>query len=142
MVYIDKSPFYRQAIAFMSDHDLRTLAPGRHVIDGDNLWVNIDESDLRPLSQARYEAHEKYIDLQVPLTAPEQYGVCPRSACLQPDGVYDAEHDIIFFADPVEPSAVRLLQPGEIIVFTPDEAHAPLIGSGRIRKAIFKIRVV
>ncbi len=29
---------------------------------------------------------------------------------------------------------------GETITFAPDTAHAPLIGNGRIKKAIFKIK--
>ena len=51
----------------------------------------------------------------------------------------DAVKDIIFFDDAI-PATVSAM-PGEQIVFEPDTAHAPLIGNGTIRKAIFKIKV-
>lgn len=38
------------------------------------------------------------------------------------------------------PAVTPMLGPGELIVFTPETAHAPMIGSGEQRKAVFKIK--
>jgi beta-galactosidase beta subunit len=51
----------------------------------------------------------------------------------------DSVKDILFFDDAIEETVT--VEAGEMIVFKPDTAHAPLIGSGPIRKAIFKVSV-
>jgi len=124
----------------MEENDLNALEPGKHVIDGDNLWVNIVDSNLKTPEIARLEAHDSYIDIQIPLSAPETFGITPREDCKEPDGEFNKEKDIIFFRDKVGETVT--LQPGESIIFGPDMAHAPLIGEGSIHKAIFKAKVV
>ena len=134
------NPFYAKAMEFLQDTDLFDLAPGKHVIDGDNLWVNIVDSKLKTPQEARLEVHDKYIDIQIPLSKEETFGIKPRSACTSPVGEMDPVKDILFFADPVEDTVT--VKAGEVITFEPDTAHAPLIGEGTIHKAIFKVRVV
>jgi len=136
---MEHNPYYNTALEFLRDGKLEGLPVGTHVIDGDNLWVNIVETTLRPVSEARLEAHEKHIDLQVPLSGNEYFGVKPRKKCGEAKDI-NVGNDIMFFDDPITETV--LVKAGETITFTPDTAHAPLIGSGHIRKAIFKIKVV
>ena len=133
------NPHYRRAQEFIAENDLAGLGAGTHVIDEGNLWVNIVDASLRPAEKALLEAHNEFIDIQIPLSCPETYGVKPRSECVLPKGEFDAVKDIIFFDDAI-PATVSA-RPGEQIVFEPDTAHAPLIGEGPIHKAIFKVRV-
>ena len=135
-----QNPYYVKALEFIKDTDLNSLENGRHVIDGDNLYVNIVDSDMKSLGQARLEVHDRYIDIQVPLSKPETFGVTPRSECREPDGEMNTEKDILFFKDPVEET--KTIAPGEAVTFAPDTAHAPLIGEGKIHKAIFKVKVI
>ena len=134
------NPFYAKAMEFLQDTDLFDLEPGKHVIDGDNLWVNIVDSKLKTPQEAKLEVHDKYIDIQIPLSKEETFGVKPRSECTQPVGEMDPVKDILFFADPVEETVT--VKAGGVITFEPDTAHAPLIGEGTIHKAIFKVKVV
>lgn len=138
-IYYDKNPFVQMAFDFIEAHDLNQLPVGTHVIDGKNLWVNIVDTDLKPKKAARLEAHAKYIDVQVPLSRKETFGVKPVAECTQPVGEMDPEKDILFYDDPIEKTVV--VEPGTPIIFGPDTAHAPLIGRGRIHKAIFKAKV-
>lgn len=131
--------YYEEAMRFMMENDLNAMENGKHVIDGDNLWVNIVENDLRALEDAKLEAHDKYIDIQIPLSGPETFGVKDRSECCKPIGEMDRKNDIIFFDDEIE--EVLEAGVGQVVTFEPCDAHAPLIGEGRIRKAIFKVRV-
>lgn len=135
----DLNPNVQKALEFMKTTDLNQLPAGKHVIDGDNLWVNIVDSDLKSSSAARLEAHAQYIDVQIPLSGPETFGIKPVAECTSPDGEMNLEKDILFYKDPVEETVT--VQPGEAVIFGPDTAHAPLIGEGRIHKAIFKARV-
>jgi biofilm protein TabA len=137
---LSKNPYYVQAMDYIKSHDLNELATGHHQIDGEDLYVNIVDSQMKTLEQARYEVHNKYIDIQIPLSKGETFGVKPRSVCKEPAGDFDEVKDIMFFKDPVDQTVN--VAAGEIIVFAPDTAHAPLIGEGTIHKAIFKVKVV
>lgn len=136
---ISSNPYYQRALEYIQQNNLNALSCGRHIIDGDNLCVNIVDSELSPSSEAKFEVHNQYIDIQIPLSAPESYGVKSRSECQQPIGEFNEDDDYILFEDEITTIATR--QPGEMIVFTPDDAHAPLIGEGLIHKAIFKVKV-
>ena len=140
MARLVDNPFYRKALEFIAGNDLQALSNGKHVIDEGNLWVNIVETNLRPVEQAKLEVHDEFIDIQIPFTCSESYGIKARLACDLPVGGMDRENDIMFFDDPIE--TVITKAPGQITIFEPDIAHAPLIGEGVMRKAIFKVRVV
>lgn len=136
---IERNPYYIEAMDFIRTHDLSLLAAGRYAIDGDNLYLNIVDAQMRPSVEARLEVHDRYIDVQVPLSCQETFGIKSRAECTEPDGSMDTEKDIMFFNDVID-TFVKV-RPGEVMVFPPDTAHAPLIGEGHIRKAIFKVRV-
>lgn len=137
---LDNNPHYLEAVKFIEENDLSALEPGKHVINGDNLWVNIIDTPLKTPEQARLEVHDAYIDIQVPISGAEGFGLKPRRECTEPDGEYDAGKDILFYKD--KDWTQVTLEPGQAITICPDTAHAPMIGEGAIRKAIFKVRVV
>lgn len=134
------NPYYAEAIEYINTHDLNALEPGKHLIDGENLFVNIVDSNMKTPQQARLEVHDRYIDIQVPLSKEETFGVAPRSSCKEPDGEMNIEKDILFYRDPVTETITAA--PREVVTFAPETAHAPLIGEGTIHKAIFKVKVV
>ena len=136
---LDNNPYYLAAVKYIEEHDLSELEPGKHLIDGEDLFVNIVDAQLKTPEQARLEVHDRYIDIQVPLSGPESFGVKPRRECREPDGEFDPERDILFYKD--KDWTTVTLQVGEAITFDPDTAHAPLIGEGTIHKAIFKVKV-
>lgn len=136
---LDDNKYYQEALQFIADNDLDELEPGKHVIDGDNLYVNIVDAKLKTPDEARLEAHDKYIDIQVPLSQAESFGVKPRRECTEPDGEYSEDNDIIFFKD--RDWTTVTVELGQAITFDPDTAHAPLLGEGETHKAIFKVRV-
>lgn len=62
-----------------------------------------------------------------------------RSRCQRLQDQYDVEKDIEFFGD-VPDNYVSLL-PGEFVVFFPDDALAPLIGTDVVHKVVIKVPV-
>lgn len=132
--------YYREAMEIIASGKLAEMETGKHIIDGDNLFVNICDSEMKTPAQARFEAHKKYIDIQVPLSGPESFGIMPVEQCRQQDGEFNNEKDIVFYKDSVEANTIYTAQPGQAVVFTPADAHAPLIGQGTIHKAIFKVK--
>ncbi len=137
---LEENPYYIKAQEFIKNNDLTALEDGKHVLDGTNLYINVKEYDLKTPDQAVFEVHDEYYDIQVPLTAPEGFGLCPREELKQPQGEFNREKDVQKFTDPV--TKIVTVQPGEQITFEPHEGHAPLIGEGKCRVAIFKVKIV
>ena len=137
---IEENPYYQKAIDFIKNSDLNKLPIGKTVIGEENLWVNIMDADLRTIEDAKFEVHNRYIDIQIPLSSSEQFGVKPRKECTQPIGEFDKVSDYLLYEDAI--IDVHFVDAGEMIVFDTDTAHAPLIGEGRIHKAIFKVRAI
>jgi len=130
-------PGFARAFAFLSSTNLSTLAPGRHEIDGDRIFVLIDHSEGRGNDGARLEAHRRYVDIQYTIEGQEEIGFAPIATCRKPAGPYDEVKDIIFFDD--RPMTWLAVPPGQFAVFFPHDAHAPLAGTGRLKKAIVKV---
>ena len=52
---------------YILQHDFSRLMAGRITLDGDDLFINLDEVELKPKEEQRLEFHKGYIDVQVPL---------------------------------------------------------------------------
>lgn len=135
--YLALHPGFRRAFEFLARRDLRQLAPGRHPIDGDRLYVSIDRKAGKGRDGARLEAHRRYIDIQFTIGGAEEIGWLPIHACQRPADAFDDARDIGFYDDP--PETWLVVPPGRFAIFFPDDAHAPLAGHGEILKAIVKI---
>ena len=93
---LQDNPYYQLALQYIQQTNLSQLPSGKHVIDGENLWVNITDSPLRTAAEARFEVHNRYVDIQIPLSGAEQYGIRPRSLCTRPIGDFNAQDDLVF----------------------------------------------
>lgn len=131
-------PLFLRAFEFLDRTDLRALAPGRHEIDGDDLFVSVDHADGRGHAGARLEAHRRYIDIQVTAEGQEEIGWRPLRDCRSP-GAFDDGRDIGFFDD--LPASWFAVPPGRFAIFFPEDAHAPRAASGAVKKIIVKVRV-
>ena len=107
-------PHFDRALTFFARTDLASLPAGRHVLDGERLYISIDQKEGRGREGARLEAHRKYIDIQFTIEGDEEIGWMPTSGCMRPIGLFDAARDILFYEDrpttwvssPTSPSAV------------------------------------
>ena len=68
----------------------------------------------------------------------EEFGWSPRSAVASPRAEFDVEKDIQFFED--EPQTFYTVREGQFTILMPQDAHAPMLGEGHVRKLIFKVR--
>ena len=137
--YTALHPLFAKAFEFLTSQDLGALEPGKHPIDGDNMWANIMHAPLKDLQTANMEVHDKYIDIQVVIKGKETHGWIARSACKNPRGEMNTEKDVLFFDDTA--TTYVTLYDGEFAIFFPEDGHQPMIGEGEIRKCIIKVRV-
>lgn len=137
--YARLHPLFAKAFAFLRENDLALLSPGRHAIDGDQLYASVDEKPGRGRSGARLESHRQYIDIQVAVSGQEEIGWKRTAQCREVTEPFLPDNDIAFYGD--DPVTWLALPPGHFTIFWPEDAHAPLAGEGALRKVIVKIAV-
>ena len=135
--YATLHPAFEQAFRFLAQGDLNTLAPGRYELDGANLYANVEQTEGRGKETARLEAHREYIDIQFVLSGVEIIGWKACMDCAEDKQGYDMERDIEFFTD--KPDVWLQVNPGQFVILFPEDAHAPLAGTGSVAKVVVKV---
>lgn len=139
--YLGRHPRFAAAFEFLRRPDLFELAPGRYEIlpDGE-CWASVETPTLRHAEDAQFEAHGRYIDIQVPFSRAETIvlGTTPQSVL---DAAFRDGKDIVFFDTPAERELE--MRPGEFAILFPGEcAHKPCVVRGTpepIRKMVIKV---
>jgi biofilm protein TabA len=137
--YAALHPLFPRVFDYIRNTNLHTLAPGQHPINGDDLFAIVEHMPGHTRAEAKLEAHRRYIDIQLVLDGIDEMGWKPLADCHNPIGDYSAEMDIRFFHD--EPASWIATPPYAFCIFFPEDAHAPLVGTGNICKVVFKIPV-
>ncbi|HEX5679525.1 MAG TPA: YhcH/YjgK/YiaL family protein, partial [Desulfobacterales bacterium] len=138
-LYEHLSPRIKRAFDYLRRTDLASLSPGRHDIDGDRLYVMLSQYETKPKPQGNWEAHRRYIDLQVVLQGTEQIGYSHVSR-LTP-GAYAADRDFVPLAGDGD---FLTIAAGEFMLLFPEDGHMPGIAVGAphpVTKAVFKIEI-
>lgn len=138
-LYYSLSPRIKQVFDWLAQTDVAALSVGRHNIDGDNLFVNVMDVALKPQSEAALEVHNRYLDIQVMVGTEESYGWSERCDCHSPREEFNTERDVQFFTD--KPQMFFTLNERQFAIFFPEDAHAPMLGEGSVRKLIFKLLI-
>jgi biofilm protein TabA len=125
-----------EALNFLTSTDLAALPEGKHTIDGERLFAVVQRFQGRPMSDARWEYHEKYLDLQFVVKGDEVMGYAPWDGSLPVEMAYDAAKD----AGLVKASGVMMpISSGMFAVFAPRELHAPSLAANPAAPDIFKV---
>ena len=132
-------PLFAHAFDYLRSTDLLALAPGKHDVQGEELFAIVEHCAGRTRAEAKLESHRRYIDIQLVLEGVDEMGWRPLAECTQPIGEFDAARDIRFYDD--VPTTWVATPAGSFCLFFPDDAHAPLVSDGMIRKVIMKIAV-
>jgi len=140
--YLSFSPRFAAAFAFLQNVPAN-IPLGRHDIDGDNCFALVQTYTSKPLTQAKFEAHKKYLDIQFIQSGRETLLWAPLAACTQITEPYLEEKDVMFFALPAAMTQINL-RAGEFAIFSPTDGHAPGVeygGAVEVRKIVIKVRV-
>ena len=123
-------PLFKKAFDFLKSTDFSTKEAGK---------ISIAEPVGKSKDAAKMETHNKYIDIQMPLTTTETMGWKATKELKKITQPYNEEKDITFFAD--TPTTYIQVQPGEFAIFFPEDGHAPGIAEGNFKKVIVKVRI-
>lgn len=141
-LYRGLSPELDRAFTFLSELDPEALSPGRVEIDGDVIYANCFDNTTASPEGALYEAHNRYIDIHLPLSGCERLYYADRSA-LESVIPYDADGDCEMLSG--NAADFCTLDPSHFCVTFPEDAHLP----GRAvaeqipyRKLVVKVQIL
>ena len=129
------------ALAWLQRTDLDALPLGKHIIDGDELFVIIQEYNTLDTEHEKMEAHKKYIDVQYMILGEELVGLAFYNG-QQPGKAYSEEDDYMLFDE--APSYFAKLSAGSFMIFYPTDLHMPCIKVGEsaiVKKAVVKVKI-
>ncbi len=133
---------WHKAFLFLKAHDLNTLQIRRYDIIGDTLYALVSEYPSKTEQEARFEVHQKYIDIQYVINGEENIGVAPLAARKETVVPYDQAKDIEFMT--VTDSTYFKASPDNFFIFFPSQIHKPGMRLGSdsvmIKKVVVKVK--
>lgn len=135
VIYVGVSPLVKKALDIAMTLDSDT--PNGHYEVCKGLFYNVIEFDGKDIDMAVGENHQRFADIQMVLSGKEKIGYSPLElACNTTE--YDESKDIAFWQADWE---WNTLGEGDFGIYFPQDVHAPGVGSGKIKKAVFKIKL-
>lgn len=135
--YESLHPLFKQVFDYIKTHDLLNAPTERIVLNGDTLFINVCDAKLVSAEAQKLEVHKKYIDIHFPLSGKEIVGWKHLSNVGTSEAPFDVANDFALYAE--QPSTYYEVLPGEFYIVYPEDAHAPIIGEGVLRKLIVKV---
>lgn len=137
--YHANKKYWDEAFAFLKNHDLSKLSPGKYPIDGDNVYASVTEDPTKDYDKSAWESHRKYVDLQYVISGEEKIGVSPV-AKVKVTEPYNKKKDVAHYSGP---GKIYEAKPGSFFLFFPGTAHRPNIttdGNKTDKKIVIKIK--
>lgn len=139
--YYGLSKNIEKALKYLQNTDLTTFNCGKHILDNDIIFVSIQDYNTKSISEAKFEAHKEYIDIQFIIKGQEKLGF-GNIKDFTPVTKYDKEKDIIFLEGK---GSFVTANEKDFLIFTPEDAHMPSLtphkSSVFVKKAVVKIKV-
>jgi YhcH/YjgK/YiaL family protein len=123
---------------------LNNLTPdtqaGHYEID-ETAYANIDIYNTKPVENCKFEAHKKYIDIQMLLEGFEELDYTNVKDLIVSEE-YNSARDVMFFKNPTKSADTLQLEPFKFAFIYPYEAHRPQMGNNtKVKKVVVKIAV-
>jgi biofilm protein TabA len=139
--YASIHPLFGKAFEYIRSLDLAEIAPGKYEVSGDELKAIAFDSPAKTAAEslAKFECHNKHIDIQLCIQGAETIGWKPRESCSLLKGEYNPEKDVAYYSD--APDMYFELHDGQFAILFPEDVHAPMIGEGNIKKLVIKVKI-
>ncbi len=141
-VLYHKNPMHwDQAFNFLKSANLKELPLGKQELEGEHIFVNVQEYFGKEKSDAFYESHKKYIDIQYVIEGEEIIGLTTLDKVTVKEP-YNEEKDIAFYD--FDGGDYLKATPDKFFLFFPEDVHRPSITAGdsiQIKKIVVKILI-
>lgn len=133
-----------RALDFLKNTDLQVLPGGRHAIEGDMMYANVDDVETKLFETTKPESHKNYIDIQFMVKGQENMGFFVDHGRVKPIESYP-ERDCYFYPNESVDEGHIYCPEGYYTVFFPSDIHRPLLAVNdkpiKIRKVVVKVHV-
>jgi len=134
---------YPDVYKLIAETDVKSLPNGRHNLHR-GAYVNVETYETQMRTERKFEAHVKFVDVQMILSGTEIIVVKPvedlKNSVSAP---YCPEKDIEFYNFSAG-GKDHLLKKNDALVIFPNEAHMPCVAAEapqQVRKAVFKLPI-
>jgi biofilm protein TabA len=137
VAYHRNPQLWDSAFAFLKNHDLSEIKPGKYPILGDQVYATVSEAPSHEIGEVKWESHKKYIDLQYIIKGREMIGIADTSKATITKPYTD---DVINYD---ATGKYYIARPGHFFLFFPNDAHRPTIrvaGYDVVKKIVIKIQ--
>ena len=136
--YVSLNPHLKTVVDFIHSTDLGKLENGIHKIQGDDVFVNVQTLKGKKQEEAPVEYHRQMVDVQIPLSGSETYGIIPVVDL--PAAEFSEEKDCALIPG-VPCLSYVTARKGMFVIFFPQDGHAPGITDAQeLHKMIFKVK--
>ena len=129
-----------KAFEFLKNNDLKELTLGKYEIDGEKIFVLVQEYVTQKEEEKKWESHEKYIDIQLIVEGQEIMGYAPIGY-LEVEEDLRVEKDLIFYEETSKGSNIKFSN-DDFAIFFPEDGHRPGCALGecsKVRKIVVKV---
>ena len=134
---------FQKAFEYLKTTNLSEKENGKYEIDGENIYVSVQDYNTKPEEEGKFEAHKKYADIQFIVKGQEKLGYTDIKNCTNLTS-YDEKNDIEFLKNSENKNHFAYAKEGDFIVFFPQDAHMPCISineNSYVKKAVVKIKL-
>ena len=136
--YLHLSKNLSTAFSFLFSSNLFDLPPGKHPLDGEQVFAVVIHQNGFGEEKAVFEAHKKYIDIHCPISGRDVIGWKTVSKCTTA-GIYNEKEDYLLFSE--KPELYIDIPENHFALFFPEDAHAALAGDDFVKKIVLKVRI-
>ncbi len=133
-------PAWDKAFAFLETINGDT-PDGDYPIDGKSIFAIVMSYETKEPDQAKFEAHQKYADIQSTLVGAEGIAVV-QTEDLTATTEYEEDRDVTFYNTPETIPTLVDVYPGSFAYLLPQDCHMPQLAVGApqmIKKVVVKI---
>ena len=137
--YYGIHPELDKALDYLTPEFLENASTEKTLLDGENQFVTKFHLETVPVEQTFFEAHKKYLDIQVVTQGMERVEIA------HPDGLTLTEEKGDFYGYTGQADQSVILKPGNFLVVFPGDAHRLRLpvhqSGGPFTRVVFKIKV-
>ncbi len=131
---------FTKALNYLASTDFSRVESGKYEIEGKDIYAIVSEYQTKSETDAKWEAHHNYADVQYIVSGEERMGYAPLET-MEIKEAYNPEKDVIILQGTGDYVTAT---PGTFVVFFPHDAHQPTVSIGNggfVKKVVVKVLI-
>lgn len=132
----------KSALDYIRQCDVSVLEPGRHEVQGTDMYMMVFDGVTKPVSELRAESHFQYTDIHYVVEGEERIGFAPNGMGFEV--VQDLRDQDALLYERVPGEMMLQLKKGDFVVLFPGEVHRPWVCAEQcapLRKLVVKLKI-